>query len=131
MKLTEKMFQLSTPYNNPFQGSALRLLFVCSAGLLRSPTCADVGTSLGFNTRSCGSHMEYALIPLSVNLIMWANKIIFVNPDNYSRAIRVFEPTGYDADIKHKSIVWDIEDDFNRGDPGLVKLVREKLLSLS
>lgn len=131
MTNTEKIFQLSAPYDNEYQGQAKRLLFVCSAGLLRSPTCADVGTSLGFNTRSCGSHQEYALIPLSVNLIMWAHKIIFVNEENHYRALEVFKPVGYDEDIKAKSIVWDIKDDFNRGDPGLVKLVREKLLSFS
>lgn len=131
MTYTEKIFELGCPFDNEYQGPAKRLLFVCSAGLLRSPTCADVGTSLGFNTRACGSHQEYALIPLSVNLIMWANKIIFVNEENEYRALEVFEPVGYAEGIKAKSIVWDIEDTFNRGDPKLVKYARDKLLSIS
>ena len=131
MTYTEKIFELSAPYDNEYQGTAKRLLFVCSAGILRSPTCANVGTSLGFNTRSCGSHQEYALIPLSVNLIMWANKIIFVNPENEYRALETFGVCEYSRVIRAKSIVWDIEDTFNYGDPTLVKLVREKLLSFS
>lgn len=131
MTYTEQIFKLGCPFNNEYQGTAKRLLFVCSAGMLRSPTCANVGASLGFNTRACGSHTEYALIPLSVNLIKWAYKIIFVNEENYFKALEVFAPVAYDLDIKAKAIVWDIEDDYEWGHPALVKYARDKLLSIS
>ena len=35
-----EIFKTTAPYNNHSQGSAPRWLFVCSAGLLRSPTGA-------------------------------------------------------------------------------------------
>jgi len=35
-----EIFKTTAPYNNYSQGSAPRWLFVCSAGLLRSPTGA-------------------------------------------------------------------------------------------
>lgn len=45
--LTDKIFQLTTPYDNPYQGKTPRWLFVCSAGLLRSPTGAAVAIKPG------------------------------------------------------------------------------------
>jgi hypothetical protein len=57
------------------------ILFVCSAGLLRSATAANIFAKRGWNTRSCGS-MDYALIPISVNLIYWADKIYFMSKVN-------------------------------------------------
>ena len=118
--LTNKIFQLSTPYDNPYQGNATRLLFVCSAGLLRSPTGAAVAVKRGYNARSCGSHMEYALIPLSVNLIEWAQKIIFVQKENFEKAVATFKNTGYEEDIQHKGIILDIPDRYDAFSPVLV-----------
>ena len=74
-----EIFQTTTPYNNHSQGSAPRWLFVCSAGLLRSPTGAALAIRKGLNARSCGSAIDYALIPVSANLIMWAEKIVFID----------------------------------------------------
>lgn len=125
--LTEKIFQLSAPYDNPYQGEAMRYLFVCSAGLLRSPTAAAVAIKNGINARSCGSNPNYALIPLSVNLIAWAEKIFFMNQKNYDQALANFKPTGWDEDIAEKAVVWDIPDRFEYGNAQLVQLIQEKL----
>lgn len=119
--LTEKIFQLSAPFNNPYQGDYKRLLFVCSAGLLRSPTGAAHYAKKGFNTRSCGSNQAYALINLSVNLIMWAHKIVFVNDENYKQALRTFEDVDCESDIKERAIVLDIQDNFEYNNQHLIK----------
>lgn len=61
---------------NPYQGPAKKALCVCSAGLLRSPSIAKFLTELGnYNTRACGTSDEYALIPLSTALLLWADEI--------------------------------------------------------
>ena len=86
---TEEIFELTCPYDNQYQGIRSRYLFVCSAGMLRSPTGAAVATKLGYNARSCGS-AEYALIPISVNLVHWAHKIFFVEERNYLEALDIF-----------------------------------------
>jgi predicted protein tyrosine phosphatase len=125
---TEQIFELTAPYNNPYQGNEPRLLFVCSVGLLRSPTCADAATKLGFNARSCGSDVGMALIPLSVNLIYWADKIIFVNTENKIQAMQYFED--YDTLIERKSIVWGVPDDYDRNDPQLVGFATAKLIQM-
>lgn len=61
--------------SNIYQGNSKRILCVCSAGLLRSPSMAKYLSGLGFNTRSCGTSQEYALIPLSEALLSWAHEI--------------------------------------------------------
>lgn len=70
--------------NNPFQGGAKRVLCVCSAGLLRSPTMANVlHREYGYNTRSCGACESFALIPLTEALIAWADQIVFTNDEAF------------------------------------------------
>ena len=113
------------PVDNEYQGARVRMLFVCSAGLLRSPTAAAVAENLGYNTRSCGSSLSYAIIPITVNLVHWAKVIFFVNEENYEESLEVFE---YDTEtiemLKKKAVIWDIEDDYEYYHPTLVSKVK-------
>lgn len=62
---------------NPFQTDAKRVLCVCSAGLLRSPTAANVlHREYGYNTRAAGIEEEYALIFVTDLLLHWAQEIV-------------------------------------------------------
>lgn len=125
---TEEIFELTCPYANQYQGIRSRYLFVCSAGMLRSPTGAAVATKLGYNARSCGS-ADYALIPLSVNLVHWAEKIFFVQEDNYVQALEAFNRDLETQNmIRNKAKVLDIEDEFEYMHPGLVQIF-EKILT--
>ena len=64
---------------NPYQGKAKRVLCLCSAGLLRSPTTAVVlQREFDYNTRSAGVTPEYALILADDVLYNWADEIIAV-----------------------------------------------------
>ena len=117
----EQIFDTSAPYSNKFQGSDPRWLFVCSAGLLRSPTGAALAIRKGINARACGSDPQFALIPLSANLIMWAQKIVFVSSYNHYEASQVFQH--YDLlieQIEDKALVLNIPDQFNYNDHELV-----------
>ena len=125
--LTPKIFELTAPYANPYQSNKPKWVFVCSVGMLRSPTAAAVATAMGINARSCGSDTKYALIPLSVNLIMWADKIFFVNEENYMDAKITFEDVGYWEDIEAKCVVMDIPDIYETYDPKLVKIFETQL----
>ena len=120
-------YDLTCPYDNMYQGVRGRLLFVCSAGMLRSPTAANVATKSGYNARSCGS-APYALIPLSVNLIHWANKIYFMNEENSTQALEAFYGDRETCDmLKSKMIVWEIEDVHDFMDPTLVYKIENLL----
>jgi predicted protein tyrosine phosphatase len=124
---TVEIFRSECPYDNICQTRAKRLLFVCSVGMLRSPTCQVAATHLGFNARACGSSVNIALVPLSVNLINWAHHIIFMNQENFSEALDTFTTVDYHTDIIEKGVVWNIEDKYNWGDPELFNIVTEKL----
>jgi len=68
---------------NPYQGAEKRVLCLCSAGLLRSPTAAYVlQKELGYNTRAAGV-TDYALIPVTEVLLKWADEIVCVNRETY------------------------------------------------
>lgn len=124
---TDQIFELTTPYDNMCQGPAKRVLFVCSAGMLRSATAATIGSRMGFNTRACGSE-NYALVPLSVNLINWAQSIFFVNQYNFVSAKHTFfEDIDTYNQINEKSNVWDIEDIYNYMDPKLQQIITDLL----
>lgn len=70
---------------NRFQTKTKKVLCVCSAGLLRSPTLANVlNLKYGFNTRPVGADKEFALIPITQALIWWADEIVFVNFEAFS-----------------------------------------------
>lgn len=124
------IFTTNTPYSNPFQGASPRWLFVCSAGLLRSPTGAALATKRGINARSCGSNFNYALIPCSANLINWAEKIVFVNRENLWQLEDNF--LGHKdllEQIEQKQVVLNIPDNFEYMDQELQQLFEDELFT--
>lgn len=122
------IFTTNAPYKNPYQGNASRWLFVCSAGLLRSPTGATMAAQRGINARSCGSNFNYALVPCSANLINWADKIVFVNRENLWQLEDNF--LGHKdllEQIEQKQIVLNIPDNFEYMDPQLQQIYKDEL----
>lgn len=96
-----------------------RLVFVCSAGMLRSATGAKTFAARGCNTRSCGTH-DYALIPLSANLINWADAIYFAHDENWHKALTTF--AGHAdllARLQEKSQVCRVPDIYDYDEPEL------------
>jgi predicted protein tyrosine phosphatase len=64
--------------HNPHQNfdKYKRVLCVCSAGLLRSPTMARVlQEEYGYNTRAAGVDFDFALVPMDWALVEWAQEI--------------------------------------------------------
>jgi len=111
---------------NAFQGTAKKVLTVCSAGLLRSPTTAKVlGEKYGYNTRAAGIVQEYALIPVTEALIYWADEIVFMNGENLHEYKRIWK----DSKLAMKMIedddfqVLNIPDNLGWGDEQLIKLI--------
>jgi len=130
MTNTAKIFSDNCPYNNSYQTGAMRLLFVCSVGMLRSPTAQVVASQRGHNARAVGSDVDMALIPLSVNLINWADHIIFVNNENYVQSCNEFDKIGYKEDIIKKATIWNLPDDYSWGDNVLWRIIEDNLLKM-
>jgi predicted protein tyrosine phosphatase len=124
---TEEIFKTNgCPFHNHSQGGELRVVFVCSAGLLRSPTAARIAGEYGINARSAGSHLQYALIPVSMNLIEWADKVVFMNSSNEAEvAQRLY---GDDLrQLQEKTVVWNIEDSYKYMEEPLVQEISKEL----
>ena len=120
---TQIMFENDCPWDNPYQGNRTKLLFVCSAGLLRSPTGAAVATARGYNARACGSDSTCALIPFNMNLLYWARYVIFVNEENYKEVKLELKDNPYATSLlEAKKIVLDIPDSYPAYDPKLMRI---------
>lgn len=106
---------------NPAQGTTKKVLCVCSAGLLRSPTAAVVLSQepFSFNTRSCGFIKDYALIYCDNVLIEWADEIVLLEPSFYTEL----------RSLTDKPIInLDILDHYNYREKKLMELIKEKYL---
>lgn len=102
--------------HNQYQGNTKKVLCVCSAGLLRSPTAANtLYEKFGFNTRAAGCVTEYALIPVDDVLIEWADEIVFMEESHYKVVASNFDLSTVRADL----IVLDIPDKYSYNAPKL------------
>ena len=104
---------------NLFQGKYKRVLCVCSAGLLRSPTAALVLSQepYNYNTRATGLMKEFALVPVDQVLLHWADEIVCMNPE---QAEELRERLETDKPV----IVLNIEDRYRYRDPELVEQIK-------
>lgn len=101
---------------NSYQGSAPRVLCVCSAGLLRSPTAAFLLSQppYNFNTRACGDTPTFALICLDEVLCEWADAFVVMNDEQAASV------TAFGEHVRNKAIhVLNVPDTFPRMDSRL------------
>lgn len=105
---------------NPFQGDFKKVLCVCSAGLLRSPTAAVVLSQppYNYNTRAAGIVPMFALIAVDKVLLEWADEIVCMTEEQ-AEALSVRAP-------KKEVYCLGIPDSFEYRDEQLIKLIKEK-----
>ena len=115
--------------HNMYQGGAKRVLTVCSAGLLRSPTTAWVLSNppWNFNTRACGYNDEYALIILDDVLVEWADEIIVMDQKQEIIVRNMLKNT---MNPKKPVHVLNIPDNYGFRDPKLVEIIKEKVAEI-
>ena len=115
---------------NAFQGKHKKVLTVCSAGCLRSPTAAHIlsGHPWNFNTRCAGTSSEYAIVPVTEGLIVWAD-VILVMDEFQQLHINTMQnklAEEYEA-FEYKQVInLDIPDNYEYRDPRLLKIMNEK-----
>ena len=110
---------------NIYQTDIKKVLCVCSAGLLRSPTIAVVLSQepYNYNTRAAGLSKEYALIPIDDVLLHWADEIVCAE----SWMSQEIEEMLKALSMEHKDIIaLDIPDKYEYRNPELMQLIREK-----
>lgn len=103
---------------NPYQGEAKRVLCLCSAGLLRSPTTAVVlQREFGHNTRAAGVSKDYALIEMDDVLLTWADEVVAVEP-----SVAECVPEKF----KDKLTILNIPDNFGYMNPELQQIILDQ-----
>lgn len=111
--------------NNPHQGNATKVLTVCSAGVLRSPTLANLLSKyFNFNCRAVGALHQFALIPISEALIDWADEIVFMDDESYDVLDQVIKEDILNASAK--VITLNIPDIYDYGTVELESILLEE-----
>ena len=115
------MTRLNALWNckNPYQGDYKKILCVCSAGLLRSPTIAYVLGEMGFNTRAAGIY-DYALISVDDVLLDWADVIVTAEEEHKNHLTHMYN-------LSNKKIIsLNLPDKYPYRDPELVELIKQR-----
>ncbi len=102
----------------------LKLLFICTANVQRSPTAEDLFEEFeDIEAKSAGTHL-FAIERVRQHMVDWADKI-FVMSEKEDKHIsflkKHFDLTGkevYDLNISDK---------YGRNDPKLIKILKNKL----
>lgn len=117
--------------SNPYQDKNKKVLCVCSAGLLRSPTTAVVLSQepFNFNTRAAGLVPDYALVPVDEVLLYWADEIVCMTQDQAEEIEGMLQLLkrypGSNVETK-KITCLGISDSFMYRDPKLVEMIKQK-----
>jgi predicted protein tyrosine phosphatase len=119
---------------NAYQGKHKKVLTVCSAGCLRSPTAAHILSSepWNYNTRCAGTSAEYAIVPITEALIVWADVIVCMDEIQqlHINTMQNKLAEEYEAFDYKQVINLDIPDNFDYRNPKLVGIMKEKFKEL-
>lgn len=123
---------------NAYQGKHKKVLTVCSAGCLRSPTAAHLLSSEPwyFNTRCAGTSEEYAIVPVTEALIVWADVILVMDSfqqlhiNTMQNKIAAESEFMYEQFDYKQVINLDIPDNYDYRNPKLVEIMTEKFKEL-
>lgn len=69
---------------NPYQGDYRKVLFLCTAGCLRSPTAMIVAArETDWNVRCAGTDPNFSIIPCDEVLLHWADDVVVMQDHHY------------------------------------------------
>ena len=113
---------------NPYQGDFKKVLCVCSAGLLRSPTAAWVLSNppFNFNTRAVGANPEYAMVLLDAVNVCWADEVVVMDNGQKKQVQALLDEYGWDKPVH----VLDVPDNYSYRQPELVDELMNELLKV-
>ena len=100
----------------------IKLLFVCTENLQRSPTAEELfKNSEKYEAKSVGTSFS-AIKRINESAVKWADKI-FVMEKNHKDYIE----SNFQKLMKKEIIILNIPDVYYRNDPELIKILKEKL----
>lgn len=110
-------------HSNSYQGDYKRVLTVCSANMLRSPTIAMVLSMppYDYNTRSAGIH-SFALIPVTEELLFWADEIVCADTEH---ALTIRDKL-MELNLDKPVVNLRIPDNYEYRNPELIMMIRRR-----
>lgn len=107
---------------HPLQGTAVKALFICSAGLLRSPTAAHwAAEHLGWNTRIAGLFYGDDLgWPVRQEMLDWADRVFVMTTEHEDVLLRDF------TRVSGKLVNLSIQDNYAYRSPALIKILEDR-----
>jgi predicted protein tyrosine phosphatase len=109
--------------HNHYQGPRKRVLVICSAGLLRSPSIANyLERTKGWNCRAAGLY-DHALVQVDYVLAAWADMIICVHPDITKDFISRFPQEHFQG----KLVTFNIDDVYGYKEHKLMRLISKEV----
>lgn len=112
--------------HNGYQGTAKKVLCVCSAGLLRSPTAAWVlgQEPFSYNTRSAGCIKEYALILVDEVLLEWADEVVCMSDLHLLEVSRIWSNAFPSKEYTKPAFSLKIPDNFEYKNLNLIEAIK-------
>jgi len=119
-------------YRPANEGTAERWLFVDDKGVVKSATAQLLAATANINARACGVDVQSALIPVSLQLANWAQKIVFLDQQSYDSFAEVFKD--YRTDLlsaQAKSVTLDLPNTYFYMQFDLVNALKQGLPELT
>ena len=119
-------------YRPANEGTAARWLFVDDRGVIKSATAQLLAGNVNINARACGAEVQSALIPASLQLANWAQKIVFLDQQSYDDFAVLFQD--YQLDLlsaQAKSVTLDLPNTYFYMQNDLVNALKASLPELA
>jgi len=116
------MTQVKGYLSNQFQGDYKKVLCVCSAGMLRSPTIAHTLSAepYNFNTRCAGTNDRLAIVELTDRLLVWADEVVCADTEHAQVVTKLLGKLELDTRVVNLGI----PDIYDYRNPELVELIK-------
>ena len=100
----------------------LKILFVCSGNIDRSPTAEQLFKNYeGLEVKSAGTLRRTAPNPLSADLIHWADKILVMEEEHKRQILKIC------PEASEKITILNIEDRYYKNEPQLIAILKTKV----
>ena len=119
-------------YRPANEGTAERWLFVDDKGVIKSATAQLLAGNVNINARACGVDVQSALVPVSLQLANWAQKIVFLDQQSYDSFAEIFQD--YQLDLlsaQAKSITVDLPNTYFYMQYDLVNALKQAMPELT
>ncbi len=105
----------------------MKILFVCSNNKDRSKTAEDLyKDDPRYEVKSCGVDVG-AETEVTKDLVNWADAIVVMDERHDRQEFKLHQMFPYLMPMKKEIIDFDIPNKFVRGDPELVRLIKENM----